>query len=342
MDNVTISKKDFLDFVEKKIQEGDSKVIGVVGKGSSYVFDRLESSSRLCLDYDVTILPPKKYFQPPREVLLRFITKKADSYITENANEPLTIIGIHYYDLAAISLMDRAFSEGNRDENYLKKRENSLLIGMYPTQAFKYRFAGSVVKGVQPYKAADLMLADMGDGNYTVEIVTEKGRAYLSSAVQKPFTYSLEELENAKKRIKDDQKIPVPIEMSPDFLVKNHGHPVWEVFGEKCYSCGSCVLVCPTCYCFDVLDEVDLDLKNGKRIRVWDGCMLENFATCAGGHNFRKTKAARFRHRIFRKGVNLPLKYNYYGCVGCGRCAHACTSSIAGPVKVLTYIQDNQ
>jgi sulfhydrogenase subunit beta (sulfur reductase) len=124
--------------------------------------------------------------------------------------------------------------------------------------------------------------------------------------------------------------------------MKNHGHPVWEVFGEKCYSCGSCVFVCPTCYCFDVKDELDIDLENGRRVRVWDGCMLENFATCAGGHNFRKTRAARFRHRIFRKGVNLPLKYSYYGCVGCGRCARDCTSSIAGPVKVLSYIQDNQ
>jgi sulfhydrogenase subunit beta (sulfur reductase) len=342
MDNVTITKHDFLDFVDKKIKEGASKIIGVVRKGSYYVFDQLTSAGQLCMDYDVTLLPPKKYFQPAREVLLRFIPGQADSCIAVNENESLTIIGIHYYDLAAISLMDRTFSEGNRDENYLEKRKNSLLIGLYPTVAFKYRFSSSVVRGSQPYKVVDLMLTDMGDGYYTVEIVTEKGRAYLSSASSKPSTYTLEELENAKKRIKDDQKIPISIELSPDFLMKNHNHSVWEVFGEKCYSCGSCVFVCPTCYCFDVKDELDLDLKNGRRVRVWDGCMLENFATCAGGHNFRKTKAARFRHRIFRKAVNLPLKYNYYGCVGCGRCARECTSSIAGPVKVLTYIQDNQ
>jgi ferredoxin len=89
-------------------------------------------------------------------------------------------------------------------------------------------------------------------------------------------------------------------------------------------------------------DEVDLNLEKGERIRVWDGCMLENFATCAGGHNFRKKRSARFRHRIFRKGVNLPLKYHYWGCVGCGRCADACTSSIAGPVKVFKYIEENK
>ena len=41
------------------------------------------------------------------------------------------------YDLAAIHLMDRAFSEGEKDTNYIKKRENSLLIGMYPVSSFE-------------------------------------------------------------------------------------------------------------------------------------------------------------------------------------------------------------
>jgi hypothetical protein len=174
MDNVTITKQDFFDFVDKKIKEGASKIIGVVRKGSSFVFDQLESQDQLCLDYDVTLLPPKKYFQPAREVLLRFMTGKPDSYIAVNDHDPLTIIGIHYYDLAALSLMDRAFSEGNRDENYLKKRENSLLIGLYPTQAFKYRFSSSVVRGSQSYKVADLMLTDMGDGHYKGELISHQ------------------------------------------------------------------------------------------------------------------------------------------------------------------------
>jgi NAD-dependent dihydropyrimidine dehydrogenase PreA subunit len=213
---------------------------------------------------------------------------------------------------------------------------------MYPTKFFKYRFSNSVVKGDHPYKVADLMLVDMDDDNYIVEIVSEKGRDFLSGAVSKESDYSLKDIEDAKKRIKDDQKLPIPVELTPDYLKKNHSHPVWEVFGEKCYSCGSCVFVCPTCYCFDVKDEVDLSLEKGERSRIWDGCMLENFATCAGGHNFRKTRSARFRHRIYRKGVNLPLKYHYWGCVGCGRCADACTSSIAGPVKVLKYIEENK
>ncbi|MBN2535843.1 MAG: 4Fe-4S dicluster domain-containing protein [Spirochaetales bacterium] len=342
MDIVKIPENDFYKFVDKKIAEKSSRIISVVRKGTKFVFDELDSASRMCLDYDVTILPPKKYFQPQKETLLRFVPKQADSYEAVNEFEPITLIGVHYYDLAAIYLMDRAFSEGKKDENYLKKRNNALLIGLYPTHFFKYRFSSSVIKGEQPYKVADLMLIHMDDGHFALEIVTEKGRAYIEGAGCKKSDYTLKEIEDAKNRIKDDQRLPIPVELTPDYLMKNHDHPVWEVFGEKCYSCGSCVFVCPTCYCFDMKDEIDLTLKSGERTRNWDGCMLENFAVCAGGHNFRGKRAARFRHRIFRKGVNLPLKYHYWGCVGCGRCADACTSSIAGPVKVFKYIEENK
>ena len=342
MDTVKISKKSFSDFIGSKIGENSSRMIGVVKKGNRFIFDEIKDADQMCLDYDVTILPPKKFFQPPKEVLLRFAPKKADSYEAVNEYAPMTIVGIHYYDLAAINLMDRAFSEGEYDENYMKKRENSLLIGMYPTRSFKNRFARSVVRGDHPYKAADLMLIDMGDDHYAVEIVTDKGKNYIAKADTEKSAYTNEQIDAAKLSVKDDERLPIPTENTPDYLAKNHDHEVWGVFGEKCYSCGSCVLVCPTCYCFNVADEIELSLESGQRVRVWDGCMLEDFAVCAGGHNFRDKRAARFRHRIYRKGVTLPQKYHYWGCVGCGRCADACTASIAGPVKVMKYIEENK
>lgn len=340
MEILKISKTAFNSFVERKISENKSRIVGVVQKGSHYIYGDLDSADQLCLDYDVTILPPKKFFQPPKEVLLKFVPQKADSYMAVNHCEPMTIIGIHYYDLAAMYTMDRAFSDGERDDHYMEKRENSLLIGLYPTRHFKYRFSRSVVKD-QFYRVADLMLIDIGN-DYAIEVVTQKGKDYLNDAAVEKNDYSFKEIDEAKNRIKDDQKIPMPIELIPDYLSKNYAHSVWKHFGEKCFSCGSCVLVCPTCYCFDVRDEVELSLAEGKRIRVWDGCMLEDFAKVADGHNFRADRGARFRHRIYRKGKHLPEKYRYFGCVGCGRCADACTADIGGPVKVLKYIEENK
>jgi len=340
MEILKISKADFISFVGKKLKANESKTIGVVKKGNHYVFDEINSTDELCLDYDVTLLPPKKYFQPPRETLLKYIPKKPDSYVPVNEYEPMTIIGIHYYDLAAIYLMDKAFSEGERDEHYIKRRENSLLIGIYPTHHYKYRFSRSVTRG-QYRKVADIMLTHIGD-SLVVEVLTAKGKEYLKNANTVPNDYSIKEIEDAKNIVKDDQKLPVPIELVPDYLGKHYGHSAWVHFGDKCFSCGSCVFVCPTCYCFDVSEEVELSLEEGKRVRVWDGCMLEDFAIVADGHNFRQKRSERFRHRMFRKGKHLPEKYGYFGCVGCGRCADACTADIAGPVKVLKYIEDNK
>jgi len=69
------------------------------------------------------------------------------------------------------------------------------------------------------------------------------------------------------------QKINFETELIPEMLSKTYGESsFWESHAEKCLACGSCVLVCPTCYCFDVKEDPDLTLKEGERIRTWDAC----------------------------------------------------------------------
>ncbi|MBN2739017.1 MAG: 4Fe-4S dicluster domain-containing protein [Spirochaetales bacterium] len=340
MEILKISLSDFLAHVNKKIQAGDSKQVGVVPKGSHFVFGELDEAAQLCLDYDVTILPPKKYFQPQREVLVKYAPKDASSYAMVNDCENLTLIGVHPYDLVAIHLMDRAFSEGERDENYMAKRDCSVLIGLYPTRGFEHRFSASMIDPQMPYKVADLMLIKLDDNQLALEVVSKKGKAYLEGAAVAKSDLSEAFLAQARNKVKDSQAFPLGPDKSPAYFKEKYEHPVWEKLGEKCYSCGSCVFVCPTCYCFDVRDEVELSLASGERVRYWDGCMIESFAICAGDHNFRKERGARFRHRVFRKTVTLPEKYQVMGCVGCGRCAQACTADIAGPMKVIKTMKE--
>jgi ferredoxin len=91
-----------------------------------------------------------------------------------------------------------------------------------------------------------------------------------------------------------------------------------------------------------VQDFVNWDLKTGRRQRCWDGCLLENFATVAGNHNFRKDRAARYRHRLYRKGKYVPGKIGgQIACVGCGRCITACTAKIANPVEVYNRLMED-
>ena len=65
-----ISKEDFQSFVNALIQEDSWNVIGVKSRGNKFAFAPLDSADELRLDYDVTLLPPKKYFFPQRETLI--------------------------------------------------------------------------------------------------------------------------------------------------------------------------------------------------------------------------------------------------------------------------------
>ncbi|MCK5000044.1 MAG: 4Fe-4S dicluster domain-containing protein, partial [Anaerohalosphaera sp.] len=96
------------------------------------------------------------------------------------------------------------------------------------------------------------------------------------------------------------------------------------------------------CYCFDVQDLVNWNLKDGQRERSWDGCLLKDFANVAGDHNFRKNKESRFRHRLYRKGKYVPTKIGgQVACVGCGRCIGACVPDIANPVAVYNRLLED-
>lgn len=115
----------------------------------------------------------------------------------------------------------------------------------------------------------------------------------------------------------------------PELLERSYDSLVWQGMAQRCYSCGSCNQVCPTCYCFDIQDCNSLALDGGCRERTWDACMLGDFALVAGGHNFRADPAQRLRHRIHRKGAWIHERTGLTGCVGCGRCTRACTAKIS-------------
>lgn len=336
----TISKKDFKGFVEDLVQDDPREVIGVQEKGNKYVFDVLEKAGDLRLDYDVTILPPKKYFAPQRETLLKYKVK--DGHEAVNEVTPRIILGIHPYDLEAIRQMDKVFSETYEDEHYLEKREASVLVGMNMEDVSEWSFAGSMgTATIEDHY--DIMLTDIGD-NYVIEIGSEKGSDLLDGVNLRDATEEEKEaVENKKNDLKDKFKKSLDFspEELPELLEENYDNvEFWEENSEKCYSCGSCNLVCPTCYCFDVKDINEITLDEGKRIRQWDGCLLEEFAIVAGDENFREERYQRYRHRFMRKGRYIYERYDDIACVGCGRCGSHCVPDIADPTEVYNSLKE--
>jgi len=333
-----IMKEDFDNFVNSLIADETLQVIGVKAKRDKFVFAPLESVGELRLDYDVTLLPPKKYFFPQRETL--FTYNIASGLSTKNPAEikRTVIIGVHPYDIIALLHMDEIFRETKSDPYYFEKRDSSIIIGVNIQKMSKWCFAPFMGAGTTEY-GYDIMLTDLGN-RYAVNIGSEKGEE-LFSKYAKNVTDALArdvQLVGQKKREimhMPQQKFDFPTELIPELLRKNYEESsFWEKHSETCLACGSCVLVCPTCYCFDVKDNPDLTLESGERVRIWDGCLLEDFAKIASGENFRPTRPTRYRHRYFKKGKYLYDRFGFISCVGCGRCSSNCLPDIANPVAL--------
>ena len=113
-----MAKNNWLSFINRLITEDGSEVYGVKSKGQKFVYGELDSANELRLDYDVTILPPKKYFLPPCEDLMKFDLSKPFDVKEVPDRTKRILIGVHPYDLIAIQQMDKVYLGENPDDNY--------------------------------------------------------------------------------------------------------------------------------------------------------------------------------------------------------------------------------
>ena len=328
-----LSRSALNDWVEAVIQKRG--VVGVQAKGDRFAYDRLCSAADLRLDYDVTILPPKKFFLPPQETLMTF--NEEGAYQPVSDAEPFVLFGVHPYDVVAISQMDKVFTEGQYDTHYMERREGATIVACDVQTPSENVFAGCMDTAVVQ-EGFDVLLTLVGD-EYVVDARTAKGEELLGLAGDAPDADAAclkgrERVWQEATSLLSKHSLKCKPDELPELLGGAYEHPVWEERAGKCYSCGSCVMVCPTCYCFDVQDDTNWDLKSGSRVRSWDGCQQPDFATVAGAHNFRKSREERYRHRFYRKGKYQWDRMRQIACVGCGRCTSACTTNIANPVEV--------
>lgn len=340
-----IEPSDFATLIDELIASDPRDVVGVQTDGEQYVFDQLESAADLALAHDLTALSPKKYVMPQRETLLTYDRMDDDYEMRAEADSTgHIIVGVHPYDLAAIEHLDKIFIDTLQDEPYRRKRENSVLIGVTMQDVADTCFAASMGTATVD-SGYDLMVTDLGDV-FAVDIGTFEGDQLLESVPTR--NASAEEiervgeieadLEDAFERELDfsPAELPTLLEASYDDM------DFWEDYAEQCLSCGTCNVVCPTCFCFSVDMVRDLADDSGRQERRWDGCLLEDFATVAQDENFREEVAQRHRHRFMRKGWYIYERYGDIACVGCGRCTRHCVADVADPCEVYNELREGQ
>jgi len=310
----------------------DYRVVGPQARGSKFAFDPIEDPADLRLDYDTTILPPKKVFQPQQERLATFTMGEDPEVEPVIEVEPTVLLGMHTCDLHALNLLDEAFTEDYPDAHYLSRREETLIVSMECLEPCDDESFCRSMGTLTADEGFDLHLTDLGQV-FAVEIGSEAGAQLLSDYADAPEATADEvqhkEEQQASKVKHFADRLNFDADELPGLLGDAYDHDHWEELEERCFACGSCTNVCPTCYCFNVVDEVNLGLTEGERIRHWDSCQLAEFARVAGGENFREDRGARQRHRFLRKGKYLFERFGALGCVGCGRCIRTCPASIS-------------
>ncbi|MGQ9731508.1 MAG: 4Fe-4S dicluster domain-containing protein [Candidatus Zipacnadales bacterium] len=327
-----MQKEALATLIEKVLAE--QKVVGPqrVPRGphsSVFAFDEIKSPVELELNYPTTILPPKAWLLPPTEKLFEFQLGPQPTVKASLEAEPIVLFGLHPPDIAGIKCLDEVMSEGNPDPNYLARREKITIVGT-EISAEEYPYA-SWVGNATADSGYDLFLTDIGEV-LVCDVATEKGQALVDLIATRPATEedraAVEEVRRQTAAAAETVMGDVDIRTLPLVLTKATGSKVWEKHSEPCFRCGSCNLVCPTCYCFNVEDRTNPDLQTGARVRIWDGCMLDPFATVAGGENFRKEPKDRLLHRVSRKFHYQYTKYGHPHCTGCGRCVRTCVAKI--------------
>lgn len=329
-----INQDDLVPFVKNMMSEYE--VIAPVANDSSFKFAPLTDASQMRLDYNTTIIPPRKALLPQQETLFNFRTDMPSASPVFDMRWRV-LFGVHTCDLHAMCMLDAAFAKGNPDAHYMKRRATTSIVSIECLDSCDENSFCKSMNTLSASSGFDLHLIDLGD-MYAVDVGTTAGEVMLTNHAKSHEATRAEvallDKTMSAKWARFPSRLNVDGKDLPALMSISYKSPVWEEIGQRCFGCGSCNIVCPTCYCFDVRDEISLDGKTGERYRVWDSCQLDEFARVGSGENFRKTHAQRLRHRFMRKGKYIAEAFpGHTGCVGCGRCARGCLVDIT-PIGV--------
>ena len=300
-----------------------------VKRGRGYAFDRPGLWSDVQMDYPRTILPPRKLFLPPREAMFQFDPAEGYRSLLADAATPRVLFGVHAYDIYGLNILDRVFAQGPyRDPYYMARRQNTVIIGV-DVDPDERHFARSMNADFVD-TGFDLFLSDLGN-DWLVLVGSSRGDDIVvksGALFETPSAADFDEYKRRSTARRAAYRTQVEMGDLPEILEMEYHSQVWEELGARCLSCGSCSMVCPTCYCFDVADESALGSRAGQRVRTWDSCLFKTHALVAGGENFRHTRASRIKFRFYHKQRGFVAEYGRPSCVGCGRCAASCPAGI--------------
>jgi sulfhydrogenase subunit beta (sulfur reductase) len=296
-----------------------------------YQYLPVKSFDEIDLSYETTEYSAKTYVLPYKENLSIYRFEE-DSWKQEISYrlQPRIILGLHACDINALLKLDKVMARNSYPSPYyISRRKNTFIVGIDHEPCEKGFCLSLGTDTVS--QGFDLFLTDLGD-RYFVSINSDRGFTTLQRVATSEVTEAdtREYLEVRRRFIKNYQN-KVDARNLPNLLDIEFESDVWDRWGAKCLSCGSCAMVCPTCYCYGVTERVSMDHTVGAKIKQLYSCNLVDFATVAGGHNFRPQRTTRLKYRYYHQHRGFVEAYDEPKCVGCGRCSNVCLAGINPP-----------
>lgn len=325
-----ISCDNFLKFLE--ILKNSYEVYLPIKKDDKRFYKKYETSQA-----DITIgevrpfEPLKAFFSPAREKVANGFSPD----IPHAQDKPFAIVGVKACDLKGFKIQDYVFKDHDyTDPFYTRLREKNLIISSDCTLALDTCFCLAVGVRPHPKEDFDINLSEV-TGGFLVESGSEKGQALIeehSTIFEEASSDLISQRDERRTQVvkaveENIAEFNIPHEDKFEGIIeKNYGSSMWQDEAKACVECGACNTICPTCHCFLLYDQ-----KNEEgmaRLRIWDSCMIKDYARVAGGANPRAKLWMRLRNRFEKKFDFFPKIADVYACTGCGRCISACPAKI--------------
>ncbi|MDX1541136.1 MAG: 4Fe-4S dicluster domain-containing protein, partial [Geminicoccaceae bacterium] len=247
-------------------------------------------------------------------------------------DRPFAFIGVRPCDLQAIRVQDRVFLEGPYvDPHYRDRRADAFLLVVNCGEAGGTCFCVSMQTGPRADRGFDLALTELDpetDHRFLIEVGSERGHDVLADLPQRPANDRDRAAARAvSERTATSMGREMPQVHMQDLLMNNLDHPRWDDVAERCLTCGNCTMVCPTCFCTQTEEDLDLSGETIGRSRSWTSCFTLDFSYIHGG-SVRRSAKSRYRQWMSHKLATWHDQFGTSGCVGCGRCITWCPVGI--------------
>lgn len=278
----------------------------------------------------------KEFFSPQREEMLACVPQVGDAPAEPVLpNTPIVLFAVRPCDARAVQLNAHLLSSNDnaqyQDVYFATRRERLILVGYGCAQPGVACFCQATGGGPYDHQGLDVIVTDLGekllfrllDKGYGLSSRLLLERDLFSEASDDELRAAEGIAGRAQNRLAAQPLlVPAAGELAALFEL-----PLWDEIAKRCLNCGACTYLCPTCTCFDMIDQSTA----GRAIqyRCWDSCMFSLFTLHASGHNPRPEKTHRVRQRFLHKLRYFPDRNGgTLSCTGCGRCVLHCPVNI--------------